>query len=201
MAICIAGLAVLYVFLDGTAANMPLVMLALAIFGVGQGLFISPNSSAIMATAPEELTGEAGSLLNVVRYLGISTGIAGASTLLALGIADAPGSNGITVDASAGRARLRQPARDPDARRPGRPCRRPFADANSPAQGAWRACGRAVGNGGAQVIGFGQAIARRRAMTATMSLSQRADALEAKMAEELDYIVVKSRLHSWPKPT
>jgi len=53
-----------------------------------------------MATAPEELTGEAGSLLNVVRYLGISTGIAGASTLLALGIAAAPGSNGITVDAS-----------------------------------------------------------------------------------------------------
>ena len=88
-------------FLDGKAANMPLVMLALAIFGAGQGLFISPNSSAIMATAPEELTGEAGSLLNVVRYLGISTGIAGASTLLALGIADAPGSNGITVDASA----------------------------------------------------------------------------------------------------
>ena len=86
MLICVAGLAVLYVFLDGTAANLPLVMLALAIFGVGQGLFISPNSSAIMATAPAELTGEAGSLLNVVRYLGISTGIAGASTLLALGI-------------------------------------------------------------------------------------------------------------------
>ena len=101
MAVCVAGLAVLYVFLDGKAVNMPLVMLALAIFGAGQGLFISPNSSAIMATAPEELTGEAGSLLNVVRYLGISTGIAGASTVLALGIADAPGSNGITVDASA----------------------------------------------------------------------------------------------------
>jgi MFS family permease len=75
-------------------------MLALAIFGIGQGLFISPNSSAIMATAPEELTGEAGSLLNVMRYLGMSTGIACASTLLALGIADAPGSHGITVDAS-----------------------------------------------------------------------------------------------------
>jgi EmrB/QacA subfamily drug resistance transporter len=101
MALCVAGLAVLYAFLDGKAVNMPLVMLALAIFGAGQGLFISPNSSAIMATAPEELTGEAGSLLNVVRYLGISTGIAGASTVLALGIAAAPGSNGITVDASA----------------------------------------------------------------------------------------------------
>jgi MFS family permease len=101
MAVCVAGLALLYVFLDGRVANMTLVMLALAIFGAGQGLFISPNSSAIMATAPEELTGEAGSLLNVVRYLGISTGIAGASTLLALGIADAPGSSGVTIGASA----------------------------------------------------------------------------------------------------
>ncbi len=100
MALCVAGLAVLYFFLDGKAAGMPLVMLALAIFGAGQGLFISPNSSTIMATAPEELTGEAGSLLNVVRYLGISTGIAGASTLLAFGIAAAPGSHGITVNAS-----------------------------------------------------------------------------------------------------
>jgi MFS family permease len=101
MAVCVAGLAVLYAFLDGKVSNMPMVMLALAIFGMGQGLFISPNSSAIMATAPEELTGEAGSLLNVVRYLGISTGIAGASTLLALGIADAPGAHGITVNAAA----------------------------------------------------------------------------------------------------
>ena len=33
-------------------------------------------------------------------------------------------------------------------------------------------------------------------MNASMSVAQRADALEAKMAEELDYIVVKSRLHA-----
>jgi hypothetical protein len=32
-------------------------------------------------------------------------------------------------------------------------------------------------------------------MTDAMTLPQRADALEAKMAQELDYIVVKSRLH------
>jgi EmrB/QacA subfamily drug resistance transporter len=100
MAICVAGLAVLYVFLDGSAAHMPLVMLGLAIFGVGQGLFISPNSSSIMATAPEELTGEAGSLLNLVRFLGISAGIAGASTLLALGIDAATGRGGSTMGAS-----------------------------------------------------------------------------------------------------
>src|SRR5260370_14949631 len=34
------------------------------------------------------------------------------------------------------------------------------------------------------------------AVNDTMSLSQRADALEAKMARELDYIVIKSRLYS-----
>ena len=33
-------------------------------------------------------------------------------------------------------------------------------------------------------------------MNDTMSLAQRADALEAKMAQELDYIVIKSRLYS-----
>ena len=33
-------------------------------------------------------------------------------------------------------------------------------------------------------------------MNDTMNLSQRADALEAKMARELDYIVIKSRLYS-----
>src|SRR5438270_5132001 len=36
----------------------------------------------------------------------------------------------------------------------------------------------------------------RHAVNDTMSLSQRADALEAKMARELDYIVIKSRLYS-----
>ena len=33
-------------------------------------------------------------------------------------------------------------------------------------------------------------------MNVSVSLSQRADALEAKMAQELDYLVIKSRLHS-----
>src|SRR5260370_7579469 len=82
MAVCLAGLGVLHVFLDGSAANLPLVMLALAIFGIGQGLFISPNSGAIMATVPAELTGEAGSLLNMGANPGMRAGIAGASALL-----------------------------------------------------------------------------------------------------------------------
>ena len=97
MTICLAGLALLYVFMDGSAANLWLVTLSLAIMGIGQGLFISPNSSAIMSAAPDSETGQAGSVLNVVRFLGISTGIAGASTVLALSIG---GSNGSTLGVS-----------------------------------------------------------------------------------------------------
>jgi MFS family permease len=90
------------VFLDGTAANLPLVMVALALVGIGQGLFISPNSSAIMTSAPAELTGEAGSVLNLMRFLGISTGIAGGSALLALQLGAVAGVDGQrTVDIAA----------------------------------------------------------------------------------------------------
>ena len=99
MAFCVAGLIVLHFFLDGRPDHMLPVMVGLMVFGIGQGLFISPNSSAIMATAPEKLTGEAGSLLNVVRYLGISTGISGASTLLALSLAAERGERSPTVKA------------------------------------------------------------------------------------------------------
>src|SRR5260370_21138570 len=79
MAVCLAGLGVLHVFLDGSAANLPLVMLALAIFGIGQGLFISPNSGAIMATVPAELTGEAGHPPYTGRNPGRCRGLPGAS--------------------------------------------------------------------------------------------------------------------------
>ncbi len=92
MLICILGLAALYVFLDGNPANLWLVTLSLAVIGVGQGLFISPNSSAIMSAAPPDETGQAGSVLNVMRMLGMSTGIAGASTLLSLSLGSSSGS-------------------------------------------------------------------------------------------------------------
>jgi MFS family permease len=83
MLICVAALALLFGVLDGQPGGLPLVMLALAIFGFGQGLFISPNNSAIMAAAPVQLTGEAGGLLNVMRCIGTSVGIAAGSSLLA----------------------------------------------------------------------------------------------------------------------
>jgi EmrB/QacA subfamily drug resistance transporter len=83
MAVCVAAMVLLYFVLDGSAASLPAVMLALAAVGVGQGMFTSPNSNSIMAAAPARLAGEAGSLMNVMRACGMSIGIAASSALLA----------------------------------------------------------------------------------------------------------------------
>jgi MFS family permease len=99
MLICVAALALLFVVLDGAPASLPLVMLALALFGLGQGLFISPNNSAIMGAAPAALTGEAGGLINVVRCCGISVGVAAASALLTWRLAVLTGSGHNTLHA------------------------------------------------------------------------------------------------------
>src|SRR5499427_8253441 len=99
MLVCVVALALLFAVLDGAPGSLAAVMLALAIFGVGQGLFISPNNSAIVAAAPASLTGEAGGLLNVTRSCGISMGVAAASSLLAWRLALRTGSSPNTLHA------------------------------------------------------------------------------------------------------
>src|SRR5215472_12489902 len=101
MLICVVALVLLFAALNGTSASLPLVMLALAVFGIGQGLFISPNNSAVVAAAPAGLTGEAGGLLNVMRSCGISIGVAAASSLLAWRLAVRTGSGHNTLHAEA----------------------------------------------------------------------------------------------------
>jgi len=65
MVICVVASSTLFIVLDGEQDSLPLVMLALAVFGIGQGFFISPNNSAIGAAAPASLTGEAGGVPSV----------------------------------------------------------------------------------------------------------------------------------------
>jgi EmrB/QacA subfamily drug resistance transporter len=101
MVVCMGALVLLFAVMDGTPASASPVMLALAVFGVGQGLFISPNNSAIVAAAPTTLTGEAGGLLNVTRSLGISIGVAAASSLLAWRLAVLTGGGHSTLHAGA----------------------------------------------------------------------------------------------------
>ena len=101
MLICVGSIGFLLVVLDGKPEGLRYVMLALAMFGLGQGLFISPNNSAIMTSAPASLTGEAGGLLNAARSIGISFGIATTSALLSWRLQMLEGAGADTIHASA----------------------------------------------------------------------------------------------------
>src|SRR5262249_45085530 len=100
MLICVGALVMLGVVL-GARESLWLVMLALALYGIGQGLFISPNNSAIVAAAPANLTGQAGGFVNVTRACGMSVGVAAASALLAWRLEVLTGSGNNTLHASA----------------------------------------------------------------------------------------------------
>jgi len=54
----------------------------LALFGVGTGLFQSPNNSAVMGSAPRAHLGVVGSLLGTARTLGMVLGVAAAGAVL-----------------------------------------------------------------------------------------------------------------------
>ena len=101
MIICVGGLVMLGVVLGGARESLWLVMLALALYGIGQGLFISPNNSAIVAAAPASLTGQAGGFVNVTRACGMSVGVAAASTLLAWRLEVLTGTGQNTLHANA----------------------------------------------------------------------------------------------------
>lgn len=69
------------------AAGRPLAWLcaALVIFGLGMGLFIPANNASIMSAAPTMRLGVAGGLINTMRGIGASVGVALVSVSLHLG--------------------------------------------------------------------------------------------------------------------
>ncbi len=99
MVVCVAGLALLGVGLTGSTASLPAVMAALGMFGAGLGLFIAPNNSSTISAAPGNRSGEAGGLLNLMRTLGTSLGVAGASAVLSWGLAAMSGIGDQTLGA------------------------------------------------------------------------------------------------------
>ncbi|MFC1533678.1 MFS transporter [Thermodesulfobacteriota bacterium] len=54
------------------------------IFGVGVSLFIPPNNSLLMGVAPKESLGTVGALINTIRQIGLSSGIAIAGTIFTI---------------------------------------------------------------------------------------------------------------------
>ena len=82
MALCVAAVLILAAAEADPAANRLVSTAAFALFGAGLGVFIAPNNHATISAAPANLSGEAGSLLNLMRVLGTSLGVASATSVL-----------------------------------------------------------------------------------------------------------------------
>jgi EmrB/QacA subfamily drug resistance transporter len=81
MALCSAAIVVLAYSTDGMYRGVAGAG-ALALFGIGLGIYISPNNAATMEAAPEGQNVQAGGLLNLMRVLGCMGGISIASSTL-----------------------------------------------------------------------------------------------------------------------
>lgn len=82
-----AGLIVMVIAQFGLAqlhdgSSVALVGLWIAMLGIGNGLFQSPNNSLIMSNAPRSQLGSAGSVNSLVRNVGMVVGITVATTIL-----------------------------------------------------------------------------------------------------------------------
>ncbi|MGH7727280.1 MAG: DHA2 family efflux MFS transporter permease subunit [Vulcanimicrobiaceae bacterium] len=101
MLLAAAALGALALSLDGRTATLAILTAAFAAFGIGQGAFTAPNNSAIMGSAPPGRLGAAGGVLNVMRALGTSLGVALGASLLAWRIGIFGTAGGDTLSATA----------------------------------------------------------------------------------------------------
>ncbi len=79
----VAGAGALFLARIDPNAGYLTAMIAMLLIGLGMGLFIVPNDSAIMGAAPRDKLGVASGILATTRNLGLSSGIAFAGTLIA----------------------------------------------------------------------------------------------------------------------
>ena len=83
MALSFMAVALLFSTLGRVEDHRLFDAVAYALFGAGLGLFIAPNNQVAIAAVPSALSSPAGSLLNLMRALGTSLGVAGGATMLA----------------------------------------------------------------------------------------------------------------------
>ncbi|WP_297037351.1 MFS transporter [uncultured Enorma sp.] len=84
---CLVGLSIYAagIFLTGVLpanATLPVIVASMAFMAAGTGMFQSPNNSLVMGAVETSQLGFAGSLVSLVRYLGMSAGVTGGTALL-----------------------------------------------------------------------------------------------------------------------
>ncbi|MCW5733131.1 MAG: DHA2 family efflux MFS transporter permease subunit [Enhydrobacter sp.] len=82
MAACLAAVAALALIAFGPD-RLVVRLCALALFGLGLGLFMAPNSHATIEAAPADRAATAGALVNLARVFGSCIGISATSSMMA----------------------------------------------------------------------------------------------------------------------
>jgi hypothetical protein len=77
------GLGMIGLALLRPSTDLPLVAAALGVVGLGTGIFISPNSSALMGSAPRQRQGIAAGIMATSRSFGMVLGVALSAAILA----------------------------------------------------------------------------------------------------------------------
>ena len=93
MGMGVTGIGLILLSRMGAQSSLGYVAAALGITGLGAGIFISPNNSALMGSAPAGRQGLAAGVLATARVVGMSLGVAIAGDILAARIAGAHGSD------------------------------------------------------------------------------------------------------------
>jgi MFS family permease len=97
----ISTLAIVSMFLVGPGVPLWHLVVGLVAFGIGLGMFGSPNNSALMGSVDYKDRGSAGGVLATVRNLGMVTGLGIISIIYNAGIKNAPDVTDVTMYAHA----------------------------------------------------------------------------------------------------
>ncbi|MCF8563929.1 MFS transporter [Alicyclobacillus tolerans] len=86
----------------GAGAGAVVIALHLAVFGIGQGMFQSPNNSSIMGSVQREKLGVAGGINALVRNIGMLLGISLSVSLFSARLHQLTGSASLAAERTAG---------------------------------------------------------------------------------------------------
>lgn len=81
--------------------DLPLTLLAMAVYGLGNALFTSPNSNEVMSALPRQKAGIASSASALVRNLGMALGISLGAVIMTMGLSTAGSGGAILASAPA----------------------------------------------------------------------------------------------------
>jgi EmrB/QacA subfamily drug resistance transporter len=82
MILCTAAIAALAAIAFSPKGTLITGLSAFAVFGMGLGLFMAPNSTATIGAAPPDQSGTAGALVNLFRVIGSCLGVSAASSMM-----------------------------------------------------------------------------------------------------------------------